>query len=240
MSTVDYPISLAAEDFVPVLLTGAGVAMLVPYLARRAPGSGPRAALGAALIFVGGASKATWKLVVALDGPDLRWLENALFPCLGVGFALLGHAALSVRTQRRPDTAQDAAGTPPLWAFLAVSAGACAAAAAIRATWPVLLLTIVMSTITAIRLILLARDSGDTPAAALMGTWLLGLFALGPLASRPDQSIALQWTEQTCNTAAQLAFVVACRRLSRVGKRDGRADPTHHPRSSTDRSGADT
>jgi len=237
MSTVDYPISLAAEDFAPVLLTGAGVAMLVPYLAKRAPGTRTRAALGAALIFVGGAAKATWKLVVALDGPDLRWLENALFPCLGVGFALLGHAALAVR-RPRPDTTQDTGGTPPLWAFVVVSTGACAVAAAVRATWPVLLLTIVMSTITAIRLILLARDSGDIPAAGLMGAWLLGLFALGPLASRPDQSIALQWTEQTCNTAAQLAFAYACLRLSRAEERDRRAEPA--PRPPTDRSGAET
>ncbi|OPC79662.1 hypothetical protein B4N89_00715 [Embleya scabrispora] len=218
----DYPLSLAVEDFVPVLLTAGGAALLVPYLAHRAPRAAQRAATGTCLIFAGGLAKAGWKLTVALDGPDLRWLEKALFPCLGVGFALLAHAALTARANPgTPSTRTEevASRPPPLWAFLAPAAVAGAAAAAVRGTWPLLLLTVAMSALTAVRLIILARADDDIPSAALLGTWLLGMFALGPLASRPDQSVTLQWIEQSCNTLTQAAFAWACARLARRHRR---------------------
>ncbi|WP_436775829.1 hypothetical protein [Yinghuangia sp. YIM S09857] len=218
MTEQDYPLALALEDLVPVAFTGVGVAFLVGHLAASGP-AGARtgrgvaeARVGAALVVLGGSAKAVWKVVVAADGPDHTWLESLLFPCLGTGFSLLALALLKARDAVGGEARRR---TPPLWAVLGTCAAAVGAAAALRDTWPALILTVLASTVTAVTLVLRAKHAGDIPAAALFGGWLAGMLILGPLAGRSDQTIALQWVEQLCNTVTQGAFAVAAWRLAR-------------------------
>lgn len=197
---MDYPLSLAIEDFAPVLLTTCGVLLL-----RRLTGGG-WVVVAAGLIGTGGFAKAAAKLVVAADGPDLPWLRGMLFPLLTLGFALL-----------YVELTRTATGRIPRWLVILAPGltAACAVGAVLAAeTLPMLVSTTVFATLTGIHLIGLARQRGDTVAAALIGVQLLAFFALGPLASRSDQSVALQWAEQVCNTAAQAAFLIAAWRLS--------------------------
>ncbi|MQY28359.1 hypothetical protein NRB56_39430 [Nocardia sp. RB56] len=195
---VDYPISLAVEDFVPVLLTTGGVLLL----ARRCPG--PRIVVAAALIGAGGFAKATAKLIAAAGGPDLPWLRDMLFPLLTVGFALL-YLSLTRDSAHRRLRGAAALTVVALCAVAAVLAGG---------PLPMLMSTTVFATLTGIHLIGLARRDGDRTAAVLIGSQLTAFFVLGPLGSRPDQTVVLQWAEQLCNTAAQAAFLVATRRLT--------------------------
>ncbi|NNH68459.1 hypothetical protein HLB23_00925 [Nocardia uniformis] len=201
MSAVDYPVSLAVEDYVPVLLTTAGVLLL-----RRVAPRPWVAVAAAAVIATGGFTKATAKLIAATGGPDLPWLRSMLFPLLTVGFGLLCLELSRIGT-----------GRVPRWLGLLVPGFtvACALGAVLAGdTLPMLVSTTVFATITGIFLIGLARMRGDNTSAALFGGQLLVFFILGPLASRPDQTVALQWAEQLCNTAAQGAFLVAAWRLS--------------------------
>ncbi|MEU4084800.1 hypothetical protein [Streptomyces aureus] len=211
---VDYPLALAVEDFVPVVLTGVGAALLTGPLRRHGARTGRGATAGAALILLGGLSKATWKLTVALDGPDVQTLNKALFPCLSAGFLLLTQALLTLPTTGAHERAA-ARGTPPLWGFAAVWAFTGLAGLLLTSTAPHMVLTIVAVTVCAVRLILLARSHGDTMAASAGGLWLTGMYVLGPLAARPDQSVALQWVEQSANTLTQAAFVLLAWRLAR-------------------------
>ncbi|SEG54947.1 hypothetical protein SAMN04489712_106191 [Thermomonospora echinospora] len=204
MSGYDYPVALALEDYVPVLLTGAGLALLVPY-ARRF-GTAPVVALGAVLATAGGLSKATWKLVVALDGPDLHWLNSALFPLLCTAFLLLLYAFHRPRDARRR-----AALTAGLAVLFALGQGACVA---VGDTWPAMALMIVAVSVLTVRFVMLARAAGDVPAVVLFSLWQIGQYLLGPMAARADQSVTLQWVEQSCNTVAQGAFAVATWRLA--------------------------
>ncbi|MFF2555292.1 hypothetical protein ACFVUS_30105 [Nocardia sp. NPDC058058] len=201
MSAVDYPISLAVEDYVPVLCTAFGVLLL-----HRIAPNGTVVRVAAGCLGVGGIAKATAKLVAAAGGPDLIWLRGMLFPFLTLGFGLLALALL-----------RDGSGRVPRWLAILVPSltAACALGAILaRDTLPMLVSTTVFATIASIHLIGLARARADTISAALLGIQLLVFFLLGPLASRPDQTVALQWTEQLCNTAAQLAFLAAAWRLS--------------------------
>lgn len=202
-----YPPALAAEDFVPVALTALGVALL-----RRRH---PLVPAAAALIVAGGSAKAAWKLIVALDGPDLPWLQGALFPLLATGFTVLAFA-LSRESARPPHPA----------AFAVPPAAALAAAAALRDTWPAMVWTIIAVTVAAVLLLRSAARAGDPLAATLFGLWLAGQYLLGPMAARAEQSIALQWVEQSCNTIAQAAFAFAAWRLAatartRAGQEEG-------------------
>ncbi|TDC89033.1 hypothetical protein [Actinomadura sp. 7K507] len=189
----DYPVSLAVEDFVPVALTAFGVAML----RHRHPLVLP----AAVLVVSGGFAKATWKLIVALDGPDIQWMYHALFPLLATGFTLLVFALTRGRWR--------AALPVPLAAALAASA-------ALSDTWPAMVWTIAAVTAVAVLLALDARRRGDPLAASLFALWLGGQYLLGPMAARAEQTIALQWVEQACNTVTQAAFAFAAWRLGRA------------------------
>ncbi|MGW1771409.1 hypothetical protein [Streptomyces sp. NPDC002104] len=212
--SLDYPLSLALEDFVPVILTGAAATLLIGPLRAHSASAGRTATAGAFLVFLGGLSKAAWKLLVALDGPDIHVLNKALFPCLSAGFLLLAHALLTLPAggEREP---QPVRRTPPLWGFGAAWAATGAAGLLLTSTAPHMVLTIVAVTVCAVRLILLARSHGDSPAAAAGGLWITGMYVLGPLASRPDQSVALQWLEQSANTLTQGALVLLAWRLAK-------------------------
>ncbi|MFC8529834.1 hypothetical protein [Nocardia sp. NPDC057227] len=199
---MDYPVSLAVEDFVPVVFTTCGVLLL-----RRVTGT-PGTIAAAALIGAGGFAKATAKLVVALDGPDLVWLRSALFPLLTLGFALL-----YLELTRNPGISRTRA------AIAAAVTGVCAVAALLVAdALPMLVSTTVFATLTAVRLIGLARSRGDTLAAVLFGAQIAVFFVLGPLGARADQTVALQWIEQLTNTAGQAAFLLGAVRLARTNQ----------------------
>ncbi|MFD7431539.1 hypothetical protein ACFV6Z_31480 [Streptomyces sp. NPDC059818] len=213
MSDLDYPVSLAVEDFVPVVLTALAAVRLVAPAARTGTTGRTLAASGAVLIAAGGLSKAGWKLIVAVEGPDIQALNKALFPLLSAGFLLLALALL-----RFPLPGTDGSGSRggrlPM-VFAGLWAVAATASAALASTVPVMALTIAGVTVVAVRLILLARVAGDTLAASAAGFWLLGMYVLGPLAG-PDQSVALQWVEQSCNTLTQAAALFAAWRLAPV------------------------
>ncbi|MFI6043820.1 hypothetical protein ACIA8C_19480 [Nocardia sp. NPDC051321] len=206
MTAMDYPIALAAEDFVPVLLITAGV-VLLRRLAR-APAT-TLLTVAAALICAGGLAKSTWKLIVAAGGADLTWLEALLFPCQTAGFGVLSLALAAHRGGTRP----------PRWlsALVPGLAAACGAGAMLAGGMrPLVLSTAVFATVAAVYLIVLARDRGDTVAAGLFGIQLLGMFGLSQLSGVPEQTVALQWIEQSINTAAQAAFLLAAWRVSRT------------------------
>ncbi|GAA2211634.1 hypothetical protein GCM10009850_070940 [Nonomuraea monospora] len=199
---MDYPLALALVDFLPVLAMAAGIALLVPYTARAAGPLAGRAALaGGVLVVLGGLLKAVWKLLVAAGGPDVAWLAGVQFYLFGPGFALLAWAVLTVR---RPG--------PPFWALGGFALAGVAGALASGATWPLLIVTTVCATILGVRLLLLSRQPAGR---ALFGFNLLGTYVMGLLASRPEQTIALQWVEETLNTLTWTAFAVAVLRLTR-------------------------
>ncbi|WP_040794911.1 hypothetical protein [Nocardia higoensis] len=207
----EYPLSLAIEDYVPVVLTTCAVLLL-----RRITGSG-RAAVAAGLIGAGGLAKATAKLVVAAGGPDLPWLRGALFPLLTLGFALLYVDLVGAATGRiRPRL---------LVGALALIAVCAAGAAVLGDALLMLVSTTVFATLTGIHLIRLARRRGDGLSAALIGLQLTAFFVLGALGARPEQPIALQWVEQLSNTAAQAAFLLAVVRLTSKPAEPGIPEP---------------
>ncbi|GGO78433.1 hypothetical protein [Nonomuraea cavernae] len=203
---MDYPLALALVDFLPVLAMTAGISLLVPFVRRTAGPSIAAAALaGGALTVLGGALKAAWKLIVASGGPDIVWMAKAQFFLLGPGFTLLAWALLSTAGRR-----------PPLWAFAAFAAAGLAAAVALGGTWPLLIVTTVSATILGVRLLLLARRARQVAATFLFGFNLLGTYAMGILAGQPEQTIALQWVEESLNTLTWTAFAVGVWRLTRT------------------------
>lgn len=199
----EYGLALAVEDFVPVVLAGLGLLVFARATTR------PRLALvGGALVFAGGLGKASWKLLVAME-PCRRvdLLEQLLFPCLAVGFALVLRAYVD-----KP-------------AVLAVPAVAGAAALGLGAMWPMLAAAAVAAVALGLVAARRAARAGDRVTAALFAVYVTGTLVLPPLAARPDQPEWLQWIEQLTNTVVQGSFVLGALRLSR-GAAAGAGDPT--------------
>ena len=204
---------LALQDFVPVAATAAGCWFLARYVRQTQPEFVQVAVVGGALVVAGGASKAIWKLLRALDGPDYKWLDAALFPFLAWGFALLAWALIHVDYT-------ETGGTPrPLGAWkvpIGISAGLSVLAFILSAVtdwsraWVIPM--IALMTLADLSVIVLgvkaARRRARTPAAVLLILNFVTVLGLTRLAA-VDQTRGLQWIEQLGNTAGNGAFAVA-------------------------------
>ncbi len=214
----EYGLALAAEDFVPVLLAGAGTVVLGLAAGRSLPSVRVPALLAGALVFLGGLAKATWKLLVAAE-PCRNYpvLENLLFPCLAFGFAGIACALFGVRRGKQA----------PWTPFLALPVLGGIASLLVMDTWPLLIVSAIGAVAVGVLCIQLSARHQDPLGVVLFVVYIVGTLVLPPLAGRPHQSEQLQWGEQTTNTLVQLSFLLGALRLLR---RTPAAAPDSDPR----------
>jgi len=202
----EYGLALAAEDFVPVLLAGAGTVVLALAAGRAVPRLRVPALIAGGLVTLGGLAKATWKLLVAAEPcRDISFLEQLLFPCLAFGFAGLAWALMSVRRGRTVSAAP--------YAVLPVLGSA--AAIAVGDTWPLLIVSAIGAVTVGVLAIGWSSRHRDRVAVVLFVVYIVGTLVLPPLAGRPHQSQELQWIEQLTNSVVQLCFLLGALRLMR-------------------------
>jgi hypothetical protein len=200
----EYGLALALEDFVPVLLAGAGSVVLGQAAGRVLPAVRIPALLAGALVTLGGFCKALWKTLVAAEPcRDYPVLENMLFPCLAFGFAGIAWALWSVRRGR----------TVPWAPFLVLPVLAGVGALLVMDTWPLLIVSAIAGVTVGVLALLLSRRHGDALGVVLFVIYILGILVLPPLGARPHQSEELQWAEQTTNSIVQLCFLLGALRI---------------------------
>ncbi|WP_433382749.1 hypothetical protein ACQPZX_19575 [Actinoplanes sp. CA-142083] len=195
---MDYPIWLALEDFVPVLLGIAGFALL----SRTAPPPARTAGfIGAMLIGLGGLSKCAWKLTVASGGGNPRLLEEALFPLMAAGATILVWAlAVAVRRGKRVH----------VWPFGLTFAVVAVASVVTRSLHPMFILATFGVTAVSVLGAILAARHRQWWAVSLFILGLVLVTSLVPLrGSAQHETVAYQWLEQSLNTSAQLALLIA-------------------------------
>lgn len=216
---MDYTISLALVDFIPVIFSAVGVFLIARMIAEVVLTSGSVAYLSALLIALGGLTKATWKLIIATTGEDIVWLDDLLFVMLGPGFTLLAWALWNMQLALRNKPPAPKVWLRPLGVIALFGLGALSARIFQPQAryWVYILLTLTTFANLAVGVLLIrqAKRHGLTLAAGLFLFNLIAIFALSGLARVPEQTIALQWVEELLNTAAQGAFVVAAWQLAR-------------------------
>lgn len=209
LSVPAFGLDLALANFAPVLFTALAL-LCVARLVRELSQSDARMALiGAALVVLAGLSKAAWKLILALGGPDLPWLANALFPLMAPGFTLLAcalwHAARS--TPARP--------SPWLLALLLIGAGYGIAVyrslgLALERGW--FLPLMVLASVANLSLtLLLLREAWRRQALWLAPLFLANfamVFALQRIARIEPKTLSLHWLEQSLTAAGAGAFAL--------------------------------
>lgn len=188
-----YSLSLAFFDFVPTFffLTGAFFLVKTVFVCMGAPAARMLMA-GSALVFLGGFLKAFWKLLYAAQLADIRWMSEAQFLFLGIGFSVIFFTVFLMTRKEKNSVAVAALffGMTP-WKL------------------PFLFLMVVTSLGAEGILAYLAFQRNLRLAAAGFIVGVLGLLAMGTFASA-EQSVAMQWIEETVNALGQGGFMLGC------------------------------
>jgi len=203
-----YPLGLAFFDFVPTFFFLIGAFFLAKTVSICLGLPASRVLMtGAALVFLGGFLKASWKLLYAAQLADVRWMSEAQFLFLGIGFSLIfGIVFLMIRKEKNSAVAALFFGMTP-WKI------------------PFLFLMIVTSLGTEGILAYLAFQRKLRLAAAGFIIGVLGILAMGTFASA-EQSVVMQWIEEAVNALGQGGFMLGCILLYRDFKARGCAIQT--------------
>ncbi|MFT5576853.1 MAG: hypothetical protein ACI89D_002382 [Bermanella sp.] len=217
-----YSLSLALFDFVPVILSGIGWYWLSRWVTLKRTSYRNLLLAGGLLVVLGGVSKVSWKLVIALSGNSIDFLNNNLFLLMTPGFALIfvavwRAAGQTVNTSSRdillvislglsllsPLLAENVSNHPRAW-FLSLVA-----------------LTTLFNCAIIGRLCTYAWPRGQRLSACLFAFNLIAALVLSGLARGGDHSEGMQWIEESINTAAQGALALAAYRLTQQEKMRG-------------------
>jgi hypothetical protein len=201
-----YPLSLALQNFMPVLLSAAALWNFGRMLARDGATSAAAASIAMLLIVLGGSMKAFWKLLMSMWNIDVPLLSVALFPLIAPGFALLALTVLRVRASRAKLA---------IAAIVAVLLGSAVSATAGVTMWKMPLLTLLTTAMLAcaIGLVRRARAERDSLSTVLVLTYTLTSFGLSGIAAAGAGSLSLQWTEQIVSTLGASALLWAAWRM---------------------------
>jgi hypothetical protein len=214
---MEHTISLALVDFIPVVFSAIGVVLIARMIAQLHLTSGQVAYVAAALIALGGLSKAGWKLIIASTGNDIVWLDELLFIFLGSGFTLMSWALWNARLVLSGQEVPRTIWLRPLAVIALFGGGAIAARLAQPEArywvYILLMLTTFANLAVGILLIRQARQQSLRLAATFFLFNLIAIIALSGMARVPEQTIALQWIEELINVLAQGAFAIAAWQL---------------------------
>lgn len=211
---MEYTLSLALVDFLPVSFSAVGFAYIVRMVSHVLPWQGNVALLGAVLIVAGGFSRALWKLFMASSGGmlDIDWLEDCLFVLMAPGFSILAWSVWQASRFVQGKRIFGAWLVPFVFiVFMFVTSYLFFRSRPDSPAWERVLLSVMViaTVITGVLLILFAFRRELPMAGWLFMINLVGIFILNGAARLPVQPISLQWIEEGINTVSWLAFAMA-------------------------------
>lgn len=213
---MEYPLSLALLDFVPVILTAIGFIHLIRLVTSVLPAQGRIAFLGGMLIVAGGFFKALWKLLMALSNStvDIAWMDDGLFVFLAPGYLLFAWSMWQVARSVQGKTTFSAWLVPSLISFVALGTSyyLFLSNPESSASERVLLtVTVIANFASGILLITFAFRQKLSTAGWLFIINLVGVFLLNGLARVSEQTIPVHWINESINTLSCLGFAIAAR-----------------------------
>ena len=209
---MEYTVPLALFDFFPVIFTAIGFYYIVLMVNHIDTTQGKAASVGAVLVVIGGFLKATWKLIIASSGTDIRWMDDGMFVWMAPGYTLLAWAIWQAVRSVRGKKALHAWVIPTIIGVLTLATSYFLATSNPESeAWKRVLLSVMVlaSILTSILLIAFAFRQKLKLAGVLFVINLIIIFLMNGLARIPEQTITLQWIEESLNTVSWLAFAVA-------------------------------
>jgi len=215
---MQYTLSLALVDFLPVFFTAVGLAYIARMVAHVNSAQGKIAMLGVVLTVAGGFFKALWKLLIATSNGaiDINWMEDGLFVFMAPGYTLLAWSVWQTVRSVQGKKMHHAWLLPMLFIGLMFAASFYLTISQPDSpAWKrVLLSAMVLATfITGILLIVFSFRQKLPLVGWLFILNLVGIFLLNGLARMDEQTIILQWIEEGINAISWLAFAVAANKV---------------------------
>jgi hypothetical protein len=199
-----YSLGLAVLDFVPIFAFLVGAYFLVRIaLDHRGTPCGRMMLAGTILVFTGGFLKASWKLLYVLGIADIQLMSEAQFVLLAIGFTGM-MVALSYLARGFSQEGK-------LGSVLLIS------------TWKIPFLTVMtLCSLGAHGLLAyIGFKKKDFLAAGLFILAAICMLAMSGLASGAEQTVAMQWIEESINSLGQLGFALGSYLLYRTCQRTG-------------------
>ena len=213
---MEYTISLALVDYLPVIFTTIGFYFLYRMVAHVDGIQGKVFLVGAVLTVIGGFIKATWKLIIATSGNDIRWMDDGMFAWMAVGYTLIFWSIWqTVRTVRGKNAFQPWIVPTVIGVLSLVGAYYLNVSMPESRAWKFTLLGIMSlaSILTSILLIVFAFRQKLPVVGVLFIVNLIIVFVMNGLARMPEQTIALQWIEESINTVSWFCFAIASKKV---------------------------
>ncbi len=215
---MEYTLSLALVDFLPVGFTAIGLYFICRMVAHINAMQGNVAALGAILTVAGGFFKALWKTFMASTGGtlDINWMEDGLFVFMAPGYTLLAWSVWqTVRSVQGKKTFNVWLAPIIIIAIMFAGSYYLYTSNPTSPAWERVLLSVMVlaTVITGILLIVFGFRQKLPLVGWLFIINLVGIFLLNGLARMDDQTIALQWIEEAINAIAWLCFAIAAKKV---------------------------
>ena len=199
-------LALAVEDFLPVIFFAAGLFFIAKLINSKNTAAGKLAFVGGVFVTLGGFFKASWKLIQALGGADIAFLNISLFTLLSAGFICLAWAFWQSRTR---ETSLPKIWTIPVILILIIWAIAAYIGVFTESrAWFFLLLGATTLANLALLLQLIFRSFQNKLWLAV-ALFIINLLVIFALARSADQTVTMQWVKQIITTLAQFAFTAA-------------------------------
>ncbi len=203
-------VPLALQDYMTVIFSALGLAILTRMVFLLNRSLGRMALVGTVLIVLGGALKASGKLISAAGGPDVALFHQGLFPLIAPGFTLMAWSLYQVRRVFRDQPPLNRPWLVPVVVIAVFGIGVLSLAMA-GGPWkvPLILLATVGNVGMLVMLALAAWGRNMRFTGALFVVTLLVVLVMSQLANMKEVSIGMIWFEQITQTVAQMLFALA-------------------------------
>lgn len=184
-------VPMALMDFVPVLLFGAAWVILYKDLKNKLDlCSGVLLPLGAALVFLAGFLKATWKMQNAVGAAPVELFNKMMFPTQSVGFLLMAVGMLALMYGKR----RSARSLTMVWVMLTVLGNLGASAG----------------------LVWIASKVKKAAVPLFIVAFVCSMM-MGYLSSRDFAQASMHWIAQSVNTLGQGLLLVGALMVHKAG-----------------------
>lgn len=212
---MQYTLSLALVDFLPVTFTAIGYFFLCRMVSHINEQQGKIASVGAGLIVFGGLCKAIWKTFMATTAgnTNIVWMDEGLFVWMAPGYTLLAWSVWQAVREVRSKKTFHAWLLPVILSVLTL--GFSYYLSTTGGSWNLILLIVLVigSTTTSILLIAFAFREKLSLMGVLFIINLVCVFILSGMARIPEQTILLQWIEESINTISWACFAYAMKNV---------------------------
>ncbi|MBR4959261.1 MAG: hypothetical protein IKY52_00010 [Clostridia bacterium] len=202
---MDFSISMALVDYIPVIFFGISAVILLRDLYNKmSKGAFALFSAGVINITLAGALKATWKLLYATGACDFEALNHMFFPVQSIGFLLAGIGILAMLCCKQTEKPAMLAVVPPVFSGTFVFVG---------------LMVAGLGLIDTVLCILSCK---------LKKPWLIALFVIsfvcslcmGYLSSKDFAEASMNWIAEGVNVIGQGTLLAGVMQLHRNGLAD--------------------